>query len=157
MNLEDRMREWFLGDEEAVRFALSLWDAAQEWDDLEDEGECSDPNALLCWLAFGKEADTFFVQCAATLRPVVLTMFLDWRAANVLERSGDPDEVAKAWMLRAGIYRVWHAMAWVIGGFDNAERWGPDIWRAYGETLAEFQKEMATSFSREDMACPVRH
>lgn len=145
MNLEDAMRDWFLGDEDAVRFAASLWDAAQQWDDIEDEGRCANPNGLLAWLAFGKEADPFFMRAAHTLRPVMLTMFLDWQTANVLERSGADDDVAKAWMLRAGIYRVWHAMAWALGGYDHAARVGPAIWRLYGEGLNEF---------REEMACP---
>jgi hypothetical protein len=137
-DLTDKFREWF-GDEDAVRFANELWSAAQEWDDLEDEGKC-DHNPLLAWLAFGKEYDAFFSRNNALLRPALMQMYLSWTAANVLDH--EPDQIEKAYMLRAGIYQVWHIMAWICGGHDHAVRVGPDIYRQYSETVSGLKGEM---------------
>lgn len=130
--LRDRFAVWFRGNESAIEFAALLWDAAQQWDDLEDEGKC-DHNALISWMAFGKEFHPFFSQNAPLLRPAMLQMYLGWRVANVLDR-GDRNDVAKSYMLRAGIYGVWHLMAWICGGDDWAAEIGPSIYRTYGET-----------------------
>lgn len=138
----DLLREWLRGDEEAVDFALKLWDAAQQWDDLHDEGAAENNDALLAWLAFGKEAHPFFRRSPEMLRGAMLSMMLQWTAANVLER-GAVGDVERAWMLRAGIYGVFHVMAWLVGGYAWAEEVGPEIYRSYGESLAEFKAEMA--------------
>lgn len=131
--MQDHFARWFKGDAAAIEFAANLWNAAQEWDDLEDEGKCSNHNALLSWLAFGKEYTPYFAANSHILRPVFLSVYLQWRAANVLER-GDKTDAAKAYMLRAGLYGLWHVMAWMAGGDDWAAECGPEIYRAYGET-----------------------
>jgi hypothetical protein len=135
------LRGWFRGDEQAVHFGLLLWEAAQQWDDLEDEGRC-DHNALLAWLAFDKEYHPFFAAHAHLLRPAMMVMTLSWEAANTLERGGD---VPLAYVLRAGIYQVWHLMAWITGGHAHAAAIGPEIWRFYGahETLGDLMKEFS--------------
>lgn len=141
--LEDRFSRWFQGDAAAVQFAQLLWDAAQKWDDLIDEGDTEGKSALLAWMAFGKEYHPFMMQHGHVIRPALLTMYLNWTAANVLDR-GDAGDVAKSYMLRAGIYTVWHTMAWCVGGHDWAVEVGPEIYRTYGETPAEILKEMQT-------------
>jgi len=140
MDLIDKFGEWFRGDEGAVNFARMIWVAAQEWDDLEDEGKCSNHNALLSWLAFGKEYDPYFAAHQHILRPVFLSTYLQWMVANVLEK-GDKNDVSKAYMLRAGIYGIWHMMAWIAGGDDWAAKIGPDIYRQYGETPESLWQE----------------
>lgn len=131
--------KWFKGNPDAIHFAECLWHAAQEWDDLEDEGK-ADTGRLCAWLAFGKEYHPFFHANAAVLRPALLMMHLQWKAANVLDR-GTRADVDKSYMLRAGIYSVWHVMAWVIGGQDWADEIGPDIYRTYSETPDEIWRE----------------
>lgn len=138
--MNDRFARWFKENGQAVDFAVALWVAAQEWDDLEDEGRCNH-NALLSWLAFGKEYTPYFAANAHILRPVLLSTYLQWRAANVLDR-GDANDVAKSYMLRAGIYGLWHVMAWIEGGDTWAAEVGPEIYRSYGETPAGLLKEM---------------
>lgn len=140
MTMNDRFRVWFKGDEEACTFAEQLWTALQEWDDLHDEGRCENHNALLSWLAFGKEFTPYFARHAHILRPIFLSVYLQWRAANVLDR-GDEGDVVKAYMLRAALYSMWHMMAWIAGGDDWAAEVGPEIYRSYGETPAELWKE----------------
>lgn len=136
--LEHAFLCWFRGNEDAARFAADAWRAAQEWDDLEDEGRC-DHNALLTWLAFEKEYDPYFRAHADLLRPVMWSVALQWRAANVLDR----EDVTKSYMLRAGIYGLFHFIAMIEGGSKWAAEVGPEIYRTYGETLADLQEEFS--------------
>ena len=128
------MHAWFKGNEAAVTFASTLWDAIQQWDDLEDEGACADHNAMIAWWAFGKEYDPFFSEYAPILRPALLMAYLQWRSANVLER-GSRHDVEKAYMLRAAYYSVLHLIAMIVGGDEWAAKVGPEIYRSYGETV----------------------
>ena len=73
--MQEDFARWFRGDEAAISFASHLWEAAQEWDDLEDEGKARH-NALLSWVAFGKEYTPFFAANAHILRPAMLMMYL---------------------------------------------------------------------------------
>lgn len=139
MTLNEKFRVWFCGDESAVQFAELLWSAMQEWDDIEDE-DAKASNSLLSWLAFGKEFHPFFAAHAHIMRSALLQMYLQWRAANVLDR-GDESDVAKSYMLRAGYYGVLHMMAYICGGDDWAAKVGPEIYREYGETPYELWKE----------------
>lgn len=137
----EALTRWFKGDEDAVIFALQLWEAAQAWDDIEDEGRSDRTDDLMSWLAFGKEYNRFFDMSAHIMRPALLQMFLSWQTANVLER-GDDDDLNKAYMLRAGYYQVLHVMTWVIGGPGWSAECGPEIYRTYAETLDELRNEM---------------
>lgn len=139
-SFSDLFARWFKGNPEAVSFAEHLWEAAQMWDDLEDEGETRH-NALLSWLAFGKENTPYFVRNQHLLRASMLSMYLQWRAANTLER-GSRADVDKAYMLRAAIYQIFHVIAWIEGGDDWAAEVGPEIYRTYGETPDDLWKEM---------------
>lgn len=138
--MNDKILEWMRGDEDATHFAVQMWDALQQWDDIIDEGRCETPNDLMGWLAFGKEYHPFFAKHSPILRPCFLQLYLSWTSANVLER-GSRDDVNKAYMLRAGYYQFLQMMAWCVGG----ERWavlvGPDIYRYYAETADGLWKE----------------
>ena len=143
VTMNDRFAVWFKGDDAACDFAAKLWTASQEWDDLEDEGRCRNHNTLMSWLAFGKEYTPYFAAHSHVLRPVFLTTYLQWRAANVLER-GDKGDVVKAYMLRAALYSMWHVMAWLAGGDEWAAEVGPEIYRSYGETPEGLWQEFNT-------------
>lgn len=145
--MSDLLLGWFKGNESAHDFVLCLWNAAQEWDDVEDEGNLKNINALLSWLMVGKEYHPYFQRHGQLLRPTLLTMYLQWRAANVLDH-GSQSDVVKAYMLRAGIYSVFHVIAWIEGGDDWAAECGPEIYRSYGESPEELWKEFN--------ACPIQ-
>lgn len=139
----DKLDEWFCGNADAVRFFLELWEACQAWDDFAD-GD-NDGMALLnplCdWLAFSKEYQPFFRQYSELLRPAFLQVYLTWDAATQMERHGNKADLEKTYMLRATLYQVIHLIAWICGGTAHAARVGPDIYRSYGETLADLEKE----------------
>jgi hypothetical protein len=142
MTLAENFTVWFAGNEAACDFATCLWQACHEWDDLEDEGKC-DHNSLIAWMAFDKDFHPFYSAHASLLQPAMMGMFLSWTAANVLDR--EPAHIAQAYMLRAGIYQVWHLMAWICGGREHAVKVGPSIFRFYGEheTLDMLKEEFA--------------
>jgi len=138
--MNDHFAVWFNGNADACTFAAQLWTAIQEWDDLEDSGKCENHNALLSWLAFGKEYQPFFAQNAHILRPALLGLYLKWSASNVLDR-GTASDVCKSYMLRAGYYDVLHVIAWICGGDEWAVKVGPEIYRSYGESPSEIWQE----------------
>ena len=133
-------QKWFLGDSEAINFASQLWEAAQVWDDVIDEGQTERANDVYQWLAFGVQNDPFFQKHHFWLRPAMLQMYLNWRDANVLEQSG-PADAEKAWMLRAGIWGVFSMIAWIVGGEAHSRKVGPEIWRSYGESKQDLLRE----------------
>lgn len=137
------VEKWLLGDPNAVYFVRCLWEAAQLWDDLEDKdnGEV-DHNAVLSWLAFEELRNDWIAANAHVLKPAVLRMYLDWTAANTLER-GSKDDKRKAYVLRASFWGVIHTLAWLVGGDVHARSIGPEIWRAYGQTLPQFLQEVS--------------
>lgn len=141
--MNDKFRRWFLGNEDACDLAEQMWTVLQEWDDIEDEGKCDDPNALLAWLAFHKEYLPFFEAHAQILRPAFLSIYLKWTAANVLDH-GSKEDVEKSYMLRAEYYGFLHMIAWICGGHEWARKVGPEIYRSYGETVDDLLKEFDT-------------
>jgi hypothetical protein len=134
----EKFPRWFRGSEPACAFAAAIWQVAQDWDDMHDDGKRS--NDFIAWLAFGKEYTPFFAAHADVLRPALLSMYLQWEAANVLEE-GDRNDVDKAFMLRAGIYSVFQMIAWICGGNAWAVEVGPEIYRFYGETTQSLWEE----------------
>ncbi len=141
--MREAMLEWFCGDEEAVQFALEVFDLAQQWDDVVDEGKIDNFNRIVSYIGFRMNYGAFFKRYEYALRPVLLNVYLNWRDANALEK-GDEADKEKAFMLRAGIYDVFSLMAWIIGGEDHSARVGPAIRRMYGERLADYLKEHAS-------------
>ena len=140
MTFADKLGGWFRGNQDAVDFALCLYEAIQQWDDIEDEGQCEDHNAMIAWWAFDKEHMPFFARNAATLRPVLHLMYLQWRAANVLDH-GTRADVDKSYMLRAAFFGVLHMIAAISGGTQWAVEIGPEIYREYAETTDSLWKE----------------
>jgi len=144
--LNVKMIKWFTGNEEAVDFALRCWSASQLWDDLCDgESVHADnkfPNEFITWLAFDKEYHPFFARNANVLRPAMIMTYLNWQAANKLEHAPDIQKLQKSYVLRAGIYSLFHLIAWICGGHNHADDVAEEIWSQYGETLDGLSKEL---------------
>ena len=139
VTLDKKILEWCAENVAAAHFCLQAWDAAQRWDDAHDTGK--NDNAVLAWLAFGKETDPFFKDHADLLRPVLMSVYLDWQAANTMEAAPTVDRMNKSYMLRAGIYRLFLVCAYLCGGHDHAVSVAADVYDFYGETLGGHQAE----------------
>ena len=139
MTAMDRFHSWFLGDADAVHFARQVWECAQVFDDVVDEGDVSRAGEVFSWIGFARHREPFaqrFPQINVSLE----MMYLQWRDANVLERGSDADR-EKAFMLRAGIYSVFAYMAHLVGGEGHSRAVGPDIYRAYAERVSDLHEE----------------
>lgn len=145
MILPDVLLRWCAGDEDAARFCALAWEAAQVWDDIHDADRRDGRDALIAWFAFGKECDPFFRAHASELRPVMLSVYLQWQAANALEREPSRGALERSFMLRAGIFGLIHVVAWLTGGHDHAVSVGAEIYRAYGESLDGLCIEMGVA------------
>lgn len=143
--LTDRMMIWFRGNAEAVQFAVDVWSVAQIWDDLYDrdrELEREDIADALRRLVYSIPTNPFYAANAHELSPLMHDMLLRWQIANTLEdEQVAPGDLAKAWMLRAGIYQLFVYIASLAVDPVWASVVGAEIWRTYGETLEDFVKE----------------
>ena len=140
----ERLMSWFNFDEEAVAFFECAWAAAHGWDDITDENKVGEhTNAMISWFAFGKEMMPFFERNAPYLRPVMLSVYLQWQAANALEAHTEDGDtrLEKSLMLRAGIYNLAHFMAYLCGGHDHAVEVALEIFDSYGETVEGLKRE----------------
>ena len=134
----------YKGHEEAKRLSFDLLQLAHTWDDLVDgDKEVS-----------GDEANTAFVACLFTvpssplwgldMQANLLNVYLRWQDANSIEANKDSsdNELAKAWMLRAGLYDLFSLLAVKLYGLQWGKEIGPTLRIAYGETLKDFIQEV---------------
>ena len=139
---KQKLHEWFLGDDDAVDYALQMWKAWQDWDDLVDNGKIEDPSALLNFFAHDLDLHPFYARWRHILQPIMRDCYQSWAIANELEAPGDEliDEAdrEKAYMLRAAPYRLFVQIATCCGGTAHGIAVGPDIWRTYGERVSNF-------------------
>ena len=134
---------WFAGNDAAVEFVELAWDAAQIWDDLVDEGGSEQADAMVAWMAFGKEMNPYFMAHAQVLRPVMLSVYLQWQAANALESAPNEDRISKSFVLRAGIFGLIHVVAFLCGGHTHAKGIAVEIYDTYAETAADILQEVS--------------
>lgn len=126
---------WFNGHELAVRACVDLLEVAHLWDDIEDKDKNILSSTPMRKAVIDLPANPFWAQHQPTLQPVLQSVFLQWKAANFLEKSDMQDDKNKAYMLRASLYQVFHVVAAICGGIEWAEQIGPEIYRLYGEKL----------------------
>lgn len=141
--LEELFDYIYRGNEHATSLSHCLWDIAQVWDDLIDGDEVSKSSI-----------NKAFVDSLVTVQtnPLwgpdisvnVLNIYLRWSDANSIEadKNSTDDDLAKAWMLRAGIYDIFVLLAAKLYGLDWATEIGPVVRKTYGETLQDFIQEV---------------
>lgn len=137
-------KHWFKGNELASRACLDLVDIAHLWDDLVDADKpFSDPDAVMRKAMFELPMNPFWASNQHTLLPVLQLAYLQWKASNILENSDDRTDRIKSYMLRASLYSVFHMVAALCGGIDWAVSIGPEIYRLYGETPGDMERNYA--------------
>lgn len=151
MMLEQRYKDSFdalfhsiyKGDVYAISLSHLLVDLVQFWDDLID-----------CDPVTGEEIQRNMHNAVVGLARSPLwncklaehfnLVYLRWTVANKFEadEASSSDDIAKAWMLRAGFYDLFVAIADQLYGREWAEHIAPLVYRTYGESLADFRKEV---------------
>jgi hypothetical protein len=133
---------WFQGNAAATMLCLDLLEIVHVWDDLIDKDKpVSDGqiDAAFRKLMLDLPMNPFWQAHSGMLIPALQSSWLQWHAANVMERELRPGDKEKAYMLRAAVYQVFHLCAALCGGFEWAKSVGPEIYRLYGETAESYQ------------------
>lgn len=134
-------KRWFRGCESAARLAALVTEVAHVCDDLIDV----DRDLLPATIARSYRvmlleipSNTFYRENFDFIQPLLAMVWLQWSASCVMEREQLEGDREKSYMLRAGLYGLYHGIATIVGGLDWAESIGPDIYRSYGEKLENF-------------------
>ena len=147
MTQEDRIaftaafKRWFKGNEAAARFCSDMLEIAHVWDDLVDSDKTvmnDEADRIFRKMVLEVPANEFYRANFGFLHPVMVMVWGQWSAANVMEAHPISGDREKAFMLRASLYQLFHACAVLCGGLDWAAQIGPEIYRFYGESLESF-------------------
>ena len=129
--------EFFPDHPAAIDLLMDLWDVMQSWDDAVD-GDPADHAAAYRTAIIHLPSNPLYNACLVPF--LVAQCYYDWHTANQLEAI--PDELNKAYMLRAGFFRIIISMIHLLRGPDVAEQEAPIIWRMYTEDFNEYQQEI---------------
>jgi hypothetical protein len=132
---------WFKGNEVAARFCADMTEIAHTWDDLVDADKpvpSAAADRIFRKMVLEVPANEFYRAHFGFLHPVMVMVWGQWSAANVMEAKPLRGDREKAFMLRASLYQLFHACAVICGGLDWASLIGPEIYRFYGESLESF-------------------
>lgn len=132
----DQLLEIF-PDQSPVDLLCGLWDVMQAWDDAED-GDEADHTSAYRQAMIDLPNHPLYQRCSIPF--LVAQCYYDWKTANIFEREGR--ELHKAYMLRAGWYRIIISVIHLLYGNKEAERLAPTIWACYGEEFENYQREM---------------
>lgn len=140
--LDHMFHEIYRGDSHAIALSHQLWNIAQTWDDLIDGDEVSKEQINKCFIDALVHVSTNKLW-GTDIAANVLNVYLRWSDANYIEADAEStdDDLAKAWMLRAGIYDIFVLLAAKLHGIDWATTIGPIVRKTYGETLKDFLEE----------------
>lgn len=134
----------YKGNKQASELAYLLLSIAHTWDDLVDKDK--EVNAT--------EANQVFVDCLFTLQthPIwgidlqanLLCVYLRWQSANTIEHdnASTDNDLAMAWMLRAGLYDLFILIAAKLYGISWAVEIAAVTHKFYGEQLQDFILEV---------------
>lgn len=134
----------FNGNAAAKSLAFTLLNFFHIWDDIKDkEFNKLDSNVdkvffdLLTSVASNPYWDL-------TMQGCFMSVYYRWQAANAIEKDikRTKDDLAKAWMLRAGCYDLFVLIAAKIYGRQWGEEIAPIVYRFYGEKLEDFINEV---------------
>lgn len=134
----------YQGNADATKLSFDLLNIAHTWDDLIDKDkEITDDainKAFLDSLYTVQLNPLYGLDIASS----VLNCFLRWQDANAIEK--DPrsthNDLAMAWMLRAGLFDIFVLLATKLYGLSWAKEIGVAVRKAYGEKLNDFILEI---------------
>lgn len=141
--LSRNLQEGFAITGPAHDWLMSLWNAIQVFDDMND-GHHPDREDLFAAIAdtlCNMPANPFFREHWLTLVPLLSVALLKWRASDDVERAKDISEVSFVW--RASFYDIILAVVQLVHGEQVARDSAQFVLRLYGETYADYQKEFA--------------
>lgn len=134
---------WFKGNMHAVQACLDLMDVIHLWDDLVDADKpFNNPDQAMRKAMIDLPSNPFWQANAVSIQPLLQSAYLQWQAANVMEKTKDAHDLHISFVLRASVYQVIHFVAALCGGVEWAVEIGPEVYRLYGESFDDFRREM---------------
>jgi len=130
----------------AIDYIQALARVSQVFDDVVDGDKPVSKEAMTraVWDSLvAIPMNSFFRAYIDTLAPMTQAFVQDWMDANVLEQGSDHDKDV-AFVLRDNLYSILIHMAHIIGGYDWATSWGPEIRRhIHEDSLTEYKEGLA--------------
>lgn len=144
----EKLRGWFLGNEDAVRLVKELGAISQIADDLADMELKIPPQVavveLLLKTLVNVPGNPFFQRYAEWYLPVFFTAITQWQLSNELTDSHSKNSRMFAYVLREGLDQVIYVTALLVGGAYHAQKVAREVhWYYYseGETFEEWESE----------------
>ena len=128
--------EYLNGDPYAASFCTQIEAVAHMWDDLVDRDKDrsnGEIDAVFTSLLWDIPSNPFYRTHETIIRPCLLNVILQWKAANVLVRSDVSSQRCCAYMLRNALLSVFALCIYLTGG-DNQT-----IVRFWAEATSEFE------------------
>lgn len=133
---EDLM-ELFPDHPYAADLLMLIWDVIQAWDDAYD-GDPADHHDGYTKAVIKLPCHPLYNTCSVSF--LLSQCYYDWMTANRLEES--MEDLHKAYMLRAGYFRIIISVMHILMGPDVTLDQAPVIWRMYIEDWHEYIQEM---------------
>lgn len=127
--------------EPAVQWLVSLYNAAQVFDDVADNGQIlrHNLNRAIWDTLVAMPQNEFFLQHGAYLLPVLGVNIIKWQTADIEERNGRVN--AKTYMWRAGFFDIVLQVVQLCHGVDSAMHLAPMVLKMYAEEFNDYLKE----------------
>lgn len=122
---DTKLREWFLGNEHAVRVCVQISHIAEVWDDLVDgDRKPSDTEVAHAFQSamIHLQTNPFYMANHGMLMGVIVTAINAWHDANAMQESESGDERMQAFFLRNLGCEVATLCAFLVGGFDHMRK-----------------------------------
>jgi hypothetical protein len=145
LHLAGQLMFYMKNDSNAVDFCVRLMELVQVWDDLIDRDKAvsgQQINDAFLTALVEIPLNPFYRENVSALAPVVLSAYLQWKAANAMEAGLEVADLEKSFMLRASVLQVWLFSCFLVGGDEWADKVGPDIMRLYSERFNTYLKEI---------------
>lgn len=134
----------YKGDEIATKLSKDLLTLVHTWDDLIDKDkpvEDNEINRAFIIAIFDLGSNPYFTEA---IKANFYNVYLRWNDANDIEadEKATDNQLAMAWMLRAGLYDLFVLIAGQLYGRQWAEEIGVLVRNYYGEPLEGFIEEV---------------
>lgn len=141
----DSLLELMKGDVDAVMFCMELLYTYHVWDDLVDKDKPRTSEEISQAFFFSLSNfnhNPFYLRYQSRLIPLIESSILQWLDSNELEKSGDEQDLHKAYMLRAFIIQIWGYCVFLVGGIDHYRSVGSLVQSLYCEVFNDYVEEM---------------
>lgn len=128
----------------AIELSFMLLDVMHIWDDLVDRDKPVVEDDINRAFFMSLQMIPTHPLWNVGLSTMLTSVYLRWHTATHIERdkAATDNDLAKAWMLRAGVFDLFELLCQQLFGLAWAEDCGPAIRAYYGEPLKAFIKEI---------------